>query len=351
MKNLCIVDLLTILDEGESYIFNIKNYSRIGNKTVDNFNLFLKNDSILSKFNLVVNKDRLNFSVRTIIYGNVKINPITAKRVGLPKIINSKLFKTYTIVKDGKLNVDELELIINNRTYLLFKNSNINMEELDNNTEYFGHHVIISLKGLPLIDDKYNKYNYDDILSLNKELKELEAQQKVVNYFIKKLKETKEETIIEGFNEEQTLILKEHGLDDNLTYIGIDPEIKEAKETYEGKIIEFKIKNYSSIPSVQNVLKRHDEHKPLNPISNLMLDYFLILKENSKNILDYDKLLSFYNIELKDIKSRILKLKIKNIIIKSLLMDSGNEELAIDSDTKIKYNELTIEKTLKTFTR
>ena len=114
----CIMDLLGILQNEDAYYVpfskNVDEYKRISRKTEDSFDVFSKTtDEVLVPFNnFVYNKEHLNLSILVTIPGKVKLNPRSAKSVDLPTEIDSRIFRAYTIIKDGTLNMKSIEVLI-----------------------------------------------------------------------------------------------------------------------------------------------------------------------------------------------------------------------------------------------
>lgn len=349
MKTNCMIDVFTILNEGENYVFPIKNYNRIGKRIEDNFNLFSKNEVSLTPFTLITNKERLNFSIQNRLHGLVKLNPKTAAKVGLPKEIKSNIYRRKTLVKDGELNVESLELLVDTKTYFQLKALGLNIQDLENDTQYPGYHIILDLTKIQLINDNYKNYTMDSIMDNVKETFILEAKQKVVNSLLKSF--AKES--IPGFTEEQIEVLEEHGLDKNLKYIGVDNEEKEAEEEYSSKIIEFKIKGCGSLSSLNDVLKRVSENKKLNLGAQTMHDYYVQLKGKLVEMPDAseDDIKAYYDGELKSIKAQLFRLRLKSTIIKATMIQSPIDELAMETNSEYKYKDLTISQTIKTFVK
>src|SRR5699024_10559026 len=92
----CLMDLLELLAKGDNFYLPLdsKDYNRIGLKTTDEFNLFEKTEDVPSAFsNLVFNSKHMNISIRYMIKGKVKLNPIEAKKNDLEKVIDSQIYR------------------------------------------------------------------------------------------------------------------------------------------------------------------------------------------------------------------------------------------------------------------
>ena len=347
-----VIDVLKILNEGQNYLVKVNNYNKIGNEVVDEFDMFERSAvSIPTPFELQGNENRLNISVQNQIYGVVTINPIQAKRVNLPKIIETpKMYRTKTVIVDGKLNIENLEVIIDNTTYFQLKKYNVNFEELENPTSYPGHYILLQLTGLPISNKQ--DFTLDEILENVEKLNELKAKQRVLNALNKKLPSESNETI-PGYNEEQTQVLKDHGLNEKLVYVGIENKVKEAKEVYEGDIIEFKVKN-STMSSFSDVLKRISSGKKLNTMDQIQYDFYnqVLDKTKALDLNEVDELRNFYKSELKKIKNQIFYITLRNTMIKIAFKDSALNEVLFDSEGNFGYKgKLTINYKSKQFSK
>jgi len=282
----CIMDLLKILSESNNYYIPSKNYQRIGTKTEDKFNLFVKNeDESKTPINtLTYNKKFLNVSLPLTIYGKVKINAKIASKHNLDKEIDSKIFRTHTLIKDGNLNMQEIECVLDEETYNklieIQNENNIEFIQLVNSNDN-AYKVNIILNKLPVINRMYvnESSNIENIFNSIIRINELEIQQKVLNFYIKEI--INKHNIIEGkfkdFSAEQIEVLQQHGLNKNLEYVGVDNQKAESKDYYFARCLEFNLKGYSSIPSVNDVLKKVETKKKLNDVGKYMYDYINML--------------------------------------------------------------------------
>lgn len=349
MKN--VVNVLKVLNSGENYFIGIEDYKRIGNEVVDNFDLFERKEiSTPTPFELIGHDNRLNLSVANKIYGEVKMNPRQAKKVGLPTVITGPMqFKNKSIVRDGELNAPQIELIVDVKTYMVLKKECIGFQELKNETSYPGYHIILDLSGMPIADTKTD-YTLEEILGNVTKINELKAKQKVLNALIKQLPKVEETSMV--FNEEQLEMLKDHGLDANLNYRGVDVEIKETEESYEGLTIEFKVKG-SSMSSFATVLKRVKNGDKLNAMDTIQYDFYKELNENVKlmEITADEDLRTYYGAELKKIKGELFNLRLRNVMIKLAFMNSELKETAVDTADGLNYKGLNISLKTQTHTK
>ena len=331
-----VYDLLQILVKGDNYYIYSSNktrYNRIGNKVVDGGKYFESNDEdIYSPFTgLVFNKEKLNLSIRLVIDGKVRLDSERAKSVDLNEEIETKVYRNHCILKNGELNMDEIEVLLDNDTLDNLKDRVDVIELVEYNDKVYNK-AKINLNNFGIVD-KDNLFNYsnmEDILKVVENKRELKIKEKVLKYYLKGIEESEgiENTFMEGkYNEEQINVLKEYGLDKNGVYVGVDKEVVK-KVVDEGIIVEFQIKGKASIPSVNSVVTKLKAGKKLSKVDTEILEYFNNCKlyENDKDVLkcmlcDTSKLLNLIDL-------RIFCIKLNKIVLKEWYKDDriGNIE-------------------------
>ena len=321
----CFMDLLKILIEGVNYYIPkaSSEYNNITRKTTDTFNLFKADDKPLASLigdNITMNKAELNISFRYMVNGIVNINPKQASAVGLESEINSRIFRNQTIIRDGHLNMDTIEILADKNTYnrigkkladngIPFTDVVVETEAMyiEGETLTFDEiRMVLNLTKLPVINREYaDDSTVENILRLVAEQNKYKAEQKVVNYYINQMGKAKPSLFAgyhglgatnegEGtkttFNDAQLELLKEHGLDNQLRYSGVNRVIAEKVETdsYETRSIEFGLKGWSSLPSVADVQAKAESGKKLNApavaMHNEILDTERVLSENPEEV-------------------------------------------------------------------
>lgn len=237
----CVIDVLKGLIRSGSKIKIPEDYKRIGKKVVDEFNMFTPNDNeYVDSDALVFNKERMNLSIRVKVAGTVKLNPRQAKKVGLSSTYDSYIYRTYTIIKDGALNVNKLDVLTKDGE----------AKELD-------------LTKYPLVNYKYTDITAEGLIDLYDQITELEVRKKVSEFTDSK---NSEGVSVNGtaLTEDQVEFLKDYGINEYGCYNAIEPVAQEATDSYVTRQFLLYRKGFSTIPSVNAVDKKLDAGKKLN---------------------------------------------------------------------------------------
>jgi len=352
---LCVMDVLKVLVNGENEYVYSKNYTRIGRKTEDTFNLFKWDDKEhTTKLNeLVFNESELNISIRSRITGTVQINPMQAKQINLPTTINSFIYRNQTLIKDGNLNMDQITVVVDkettNKLYLFDSQVNGLIESVIECIEDSYKMFVLNLNVLPIINRTYlgENGNVKNVLSKTIKMVELEAKQKVVNGYIKELKaahpELEKEKEFATYTDEQIEVLRQHGLDKSLMYAGVNNVIadKDEEDFYMTRQLEFNLKGYVSLPSLKDVEAKLKDNKKLNGPGQIMAAYINNLKANMVSIITDEERKSYYEKELKSIKRQLLneRIEINSMKIAKILTGDWFDNLVVDDKGNYNYIE------------
>jgi hypothetical protein len=347
---LCVMDVLGILSEGTNYYVPSKNYQRIGAEVVDNQNLFKANkEEIRSLFkDFTFNKKHMNVSIMFTVKGTVTINAKLAKAHNLPKEVDSHIFRTHTIIKDGNLNMQIIEAVLDQKTYDKFV-----ALETDNGINFLtskgqeekGQRVEIDLAQFPTVNRTYvnDSGSIDNIVDTVENTTNLEIKQKALNYYIKEIKSQNVDSTLAGnfagLNEDQMEVLKAHGLDKNFTYGGVDNGKQEPVDFYESRVLEFYLKGFSSIPSVSDVQKKFADGKKLTGPSQVMNDYLIDLAQRMTaaglNLGDTTlEAKAFLESEFESVKSTLFKERVKMNSMKIAKVLTGDWFTGLEVDDK-----------------
>ncbi|OPZ38854.1 MAG: hypothetical protein BWY99_01527 [Synergistetes bacterium ADurb.BinA166] len=222
--------------------------------------------------NLTYNEDRPNISVLVKKSGVVDVSsrlpPALSGKV--PGRFPTDIFRNYTIVKDGLVNVKVLPVRLSRTTTAklegLLKDGTIPADALSFHRDGV---TLISLDVLPAINRKMVKgVSAKRFFESQYALTKAQASQKVYNAFVKELLPSKRtEGISSKYGDEAAAWLKEHGITDG----GFSPKSVQAESTdfYVGKELKASLKGLSKLPSLKE-LKEQIAKGKLTPGGALM---------------------------------------------------------------------------------
>jgi len=208
---------------------------------------------------LVWNESRANLSVRIYIDG-LAVLPKNEFNISQ---IDSFKFNTFTIVKDGIINIKKLPVSYSPELHSILEKNNIDftMDEtihdarIDDNT--FTHTIVIDLTSIPLVNKKMVKeVSAMKLAKQQWELKKLQGDKKVYDYYKKQLFPKTSKTFLSlGLTQECVDWLKEVGITD---FNGFAPKVTSAEATdfYMSVNLDTKIKGLSSLPKVEDVVAK-----------------------------------------------------------------------------------------------
>lgn len=204
---------------------------------------------------LVTNENRPNISARICVFGNVNI---PENEYGIPETLNSRIYRNYTIIRDGIINVDTLPVSLTEKTFKQLSKEGVVDGKFDPETIY-----LLDLRSLPVINRKMVKdVSANNLFMLEYELAKTKAAQKVFKYFRDQVSPKESKTFKESYGVEGMNWLKELGITE---YNGFNPPRvqDEAQDMYYGKELKVSLKGISSLPKVEDVIKRRQEGKKL----------------------------------------------------------------------------------------
>jgi hypothetical protein len=357
----CVMDLLKILaTTGENFYVPVKDYNRIGLKVEDNFNLFKANDKpVEAPFkDFVFNQQHLNLSIRYMVTGTVQINPRQAKAHTLPTVVDSRIFRNQTIIKDGVLNVQKftawLDKATLNSLYGLITQKLIpqGLYSYVGKAEYGAKRYLIQfdLTTIPVINRLYSKKadGIDTIKEVVTQIENLKAEQKVINYYLGKqvqFNPVEKKFEQEGYTAEQIEVLKQHGLNAKLDYQGIDNKAADKNENdfYESRLLEMKLKGWSSLPKVEEVIQKAKDGKKINEPGLAMLTAIEVIQglgwdtPSAKAKEELEKLLAGTKNQLFDMNVELNTLKMAKV-----LTGGWWEGLDVDGKGNFTYENLVV---------
>ena len=349
-KQYCVMDLINDLQDGDNLFFPYHddfNYNRTGAKKTTKAELTEEMQVALSKakslkeieaitnsieipefiypenaaeigmnFNgLTWNSERANLSVLTRLEGKVKL---PSNEFGLTEV-DSFIFRNYTFIKDGILNITEIPVKLEEKTYNILATKGL----ISSYSE--GHYdkdflYLLDLSTLPVINRSMaTNASAKKLADLEFELINIQLGQK----YLKNLKDTHDpktnKESAEKYSPEAAAWLKSIGVTD---YNGFTPKTETEKtgDFYIAPTLKVKIEKTSTSPKVTDVLKKvkdlaeEPKAKPLNVMESIMsteiskLDPQLFTDKNI-SIPMLNDLNNEYNKKRKDLLFEISKIK------------------------------------------
>jgi Mg-chelatase subunit ChlD len=218
--------------------------------------------------NLVWSSERANLSVNLTIDGYVNL---PENKFGITKV-QTHVYRNYTIIKDGILNMQRLPISMSESTFTKFK-----AQGLVTGTYSPDQIYVVDYSSLPVVNKTMVKNISAKILAEKEyELLQLKALEKVYKYYEGVHFPKVSKGILEQYGAEAETWLRELGITDG----GFNPKTttEKGKDVYMAVELKTKISLHSTIPTVEKTLNRIDEvndpknkkSKPLNPVEELM---------------------------------------------------------------------------------
>lgn len=208
------------------------------------------------------NETRPNVSLLVNIPGEVDL-PSDAPN-GLPHTFKTHVFRNYTVIKDGLLNIEELPVEVDEDLAKKWKALGVSFEKAVNGT------CLVDLRSLPIINSRMVKSI--KATTLADEIYEhmmCKAAAKVYKGFLEEIKPSeKSEALKSIYGEEAAEWLKSVGITDS----GFSPKVKLSKPTDKYMSVEFlvKFKGLSSVPSFNALVKKLSSGKSLTIAESLL---------------------------------------------------------------------------------
>ena len=209
--------------------------------------------------NLVWNEERANLSVLVRTEGTVDL---PANKWNITTIPTFK-YNTYTLIKDGIVNVQLLPVSYTDALYKIVMEKGLTADI----TEAY---IILDLSTLPLINKTMVKSISADALARQQwELTKLQGDKKVYDYYRKQLFPKESKTYIEDYGQDAADWLKEIGITD---YSGFAPKTDavESVDFYMSVRLATKIKGISALPKVEDVATKMNAGTALKPAEWLL---------------------------------------------------------------------------------
>lgn len=273
----CVLDALDLLfEDADAYLYpqhKAFQYKRIGVPSVpkDGFPIFEPEKGVKCAFsNLVWNENRLNLSVLVNIPGTVKLKRDYRKKGFIKNTFLTFIWRNYTIVKDGFLNVACLPLSMSEKTFDVLKTNGL----ISSKTEYKPSEVYeVQFNSIPIMNraTSEGRTSAKNLFSKVYEELQLKAEMKTLKYLRSSIEPEKVVKItgdFVGLNFAQVDYLALLGV----TPKGFHPEVEkvEATDYYFAKEFNVKMKGLSKLPKVDDVLNKIQTQKKLTASDQLI---------------------------------------------------------------------------------
>ena len=271
-------------DDDAYFLPHLLKYKRISVKKEinDHYPIFVSHNEPVKLDQLTWHNARLNLSMLAKIQGHVQL---LSNDFNLD-IVNTFIYRNYTLIKDGTLNIDKLPVILSKDTLTLLPKHII--LKIDN-------HYLLDLTLLPIINTQICQNMTSSIILANQSMRklQLECHLKVLKYRMTEIKEL--------LSSEMELYLASQGIKDGCYS---PPSENKTQITYETvKAFTIKIQG-SLLPKVEDVMKG----KKLTLCGQFMKE---MIDVEDENVLEEYELCKH---DLKLITSSILKTKFALIL-------------------------------------
>lgn len=227
---------------------------------------------------LVYNSNRPNISIQTSRDGTIEVpEEVRAAHPGLPPVLDSLIYRNYTIVRDGIINMKSLPIDCS---------PEVVAELFTMGAKVYGNagKYVLDLTSVPLINRgmtrgiKATEHFADSV-----RLEDLKARQKVLKFYRDALAGPKSNAVglANRFGVETAEYLSNHGIRD----YGFSPKTESVESTdfYYSKELNVKIKGLSSLPSVNAVLTKLEKGSKLNAGDALIAKHLKAYDDFVKN--------------------------------------------------------------------
>lgn len=277
----CLLDLIQFLAANKAlYVpygkLKDEQYKRISQKREGSYKLFEKctdKEATTPFTDLVYNEKAANISIRFTELGQVKLNPVQAKTVGLDPVISCVRFRNHTIVQDGRPNMKTMEVLIPELVYVNLTKKAPAKLIIKVDTEPDGlKRVLLDLTSIPVINKLHqDNTSLDHLAEQVYTLNVCKAVQKVLNWYLDLpiVGVDGQDTTLSQFTPEQEKLLSEHGLSNKLVYSDIDAQLQPSGDSYQTRYMAFKLEG-ASFPKVTDIIDRQLKGKKLEGYQDVM---------------------------------------------------------------------------------
>ena len=229
---------------------------------------FIPNSEKQRIIDITWNETRPNVSMLFKIGGHINL-PDGAPD-DLPKKFDTFIYRNYTIIRDGLLNIDVLPVLLNKEAYDV-----LHAEGIIDEPFVEGETYLLNLRNIPMLNESsVSEVSAENYFRGVYSLYVRKAANKVYEAFLKEIPGAIDRiaTIKELFGEDAANYLQNIGITDG----GFAPKVVLAPSTdyYIGTELKISMKGLSSIPSFNAFIKKLNEGKKLNVADELLLSAY-----------------------------------------------------------------------------
>lgn len=232
--------------------------------------VFTSTAKTASMNNVVFNSSRPNISINTVQQGFVSVPENVQAAHTLPAKIESKIYRNYTLVRDGILNMKELPVKIDYDALIKLSDFGVKFGHYLSINAPGREHIKLDLTSVPLVNRAMTKnLSGKEFAEAHVSLLSKKAHQKVLKHFRDQLGgKTNAKGLADQYGAEAAAYLSEQGIRD----YGFSPKSVRAESTdfYMSKELNVKIKGASSLPAISAVEKKIVGGKKLNVADQLI---------------------------------------------------------------------------------
>lgn len=232
---------------------------------------FVATDKTASVNNIVFNSSRPNISINTVLHGIIPVPSNVRDAYALPEHLQSKIYRNYTLVRDGILNVKNLPMYIDESAIATFDLMGVKYKHM-HTTPKGRAYIDLDLSSVPLVNRAMTKNLSGQEFALNHvKLLEMKAHQKVLKHIRDDLVgAVNVRGLAEMYGDSAAAYLSSVGIRD----YGFSPKSTKVESTdvYMSKELVVSIRGASSIPSISAVEKKIAGGKKLNAVDKMIRD-------------------------------------------------------------------------------
>ncbi len=304
----CLLDLVTLLSNDKKarfYPYHPSfNYNKItvGTKQKDDSIKFTPEENASSSLEdaLIFHDTKLNLNLKCKINGTINLIG-DYKKHGFSENYPTWIFRNYNLVKDSCLNVKSIPVSVSKETFNKLVENNLISESSNYNKDTV---YSLDLTAIPIMNRAGNSTSAKELCEKAFEELKLEGKIKALKYLKSEIEDSGIKLKTTSLTDSQEEFLKNNFV----TKSGFSPKVEkvESNDHYIAKEFKIKIKNFSALPSVSDMLA---SKKTLTASQSLVNEGIVLANKNMANIKDEKSKLAILDNLINDLKSELFKIR------------------------------------------